>query len=296
MNAYNVTIFGIHLRLNPIAFTLPIGKNGWDIYWYGIIIAVGFLLAVIYAYKAAKRYDVNIDRMLDVILVTTPLAILCARTYYVLFDPNGSVSGIKEFFGFGTSSGFAGIAIYGGVIGALAFGTATCYIRKVSVLDMYDIAAVGFLLAQGIGRWGNFINQEAYGSLTGSSFWGMTSERTVYEMGEGLVHPCFLYESVWCIAGFFILNHFSKNRKFKGEIALLYGVWYGFGRGIIECLRTDSLMIGRIKVSVLVSGIFFVACAVTLVIILNRLKSENKGEYDKMFDTDNKEEEQSDAD
>ncbi|MBR6902896.1 MAG: prolipoprotein diacylglyceryl transferase, partial [Clostridia bacterium] len=171
MTTYNVTLFGIHLKIHPIAFTLPIGKNGWDIYWYGIIIASGFLLAVLYAAKNAKRFNINFDRLLDVVIVTTPVAILCARTYYVLFDGE-KISGISDFFGFGNNSGFSGIAIYGGVIGAAVCGTVMCKIKKIKIFDALDLAAVGFLIGQGIGRWGNFMNQEAYGSFTGSSFWG----------------------------------------------------------------------------------------------------------------------------
>ena len=276
--SYNVTIFGIHLKLSPIAFSIPIGSGHWDIYWYGIIIATGFLLALIYGLKNAPRYGLNSDRMLDVILVATPVAILSARTYYVIFDGE-KLNGIGDFFGFGTSSGFAGLAIYGGVIGAFASGAVMCKIRKVKILDMFDVAATGFLIGQGIGRWGNFINQEAYGAFTGSSFWGMQSEKTVSEMGEGLVHPCFLYESIWCIAGFFILNHFSKKRRFSGEISLMYCVWYGFGRGFIELLRTDSLMIGNLKVSCLLSFLISIAAFSALAVLRNRYK-ENSGSAD----------------
>lgn len=284
--SYNVTIFGIHLKLSPIAFSIPIGSGHWDIYWYGIIIATGFLLALIYGLKNAPRYGLNSDRMLDVILVATPVAILSARTYYVIFDGE-KLNGIGDFFGFGTSSGFAGLAIYGGVIGAFASGAVMCKICKVKILDMFDVAATGFLIGQGIGRWGNFINQEAYGAFTGSSFWGMQSEKTVSEMGEGLVHPCFLYESIWCIAGFFILNHFSKKRRFSGEISLMYCVWYGFGRGFIELLRTDSLMIGNLKVSCLLSFLISIAAFSALAVLRNIYK-ENSGsaDYEEVF-TDN---------
>lgn len=284
--SYNVTIFGIHLKLSPIAFSIPLGSGHWDIYWYGIIIATGFLLALIYGLKNAPRYGLNGDRMLDVILVATPVAILSARTYYVIFDGE-KLNGIGDFFGFGTSSGFAGLAIYGGVIGAFASGAVMCKIRKVKILDMFDVAAAGFLIGQGIGRWGNFINQEAYGAFTGSSFWGMQSEKTVSEMGEGLVHPCFLYESIWCIAGFFILNHFSKKRRFSGEISLMYCVWYGFGRGFIELLRTDSLMIGNLKVSCLLSFLICIAAFSALAVLRNKYK-ENSGsaDYEEVF-TDN---------
>lgn len=287
MTTYNVTIFGIHLTLHPVAFTLPIGKNGWDIYWYGIIIATGFLLAVLYAAKNAKRFDIIFDKLLDVVIVTVPVAVLCARTYYVLFDGE-KVTSISDFLGFGTSSGFSGIAIYGGVIGAAVCGTVMCKVKKIKVLDALDLAAISFLIGQGIGRWGNFMNQEAYGAFTGSTFWGMESERTVLEMGKGLVHPCFLYESVWCIAGFFILNYLSRKRHFSGEIALYYCVWYGFGRAIIEMLRTDSLMIGNIKVSCLLSFAICIAGVFSIIFIRRNIKAKGvANDYVEIFLSDN---------
>lgn len=281
--SYNVTIFGIHLTLNPIAFTLPIG-GGWDIYWYGIIIALGFMLAIIYGMKNAARFNVNTDKMLDVIIVTTPVSILCARAYYVIFD-GVKLNSIGDFFGFGNGSGFSGIAIYGSVIGAFACGALMCWIKKINIFDMFDSAATAFLIGQGIGRWGNFVNQEAYGTFTGSSWWGMQSNRTIVEMGEGLVHPCFLYESIWCIVGFFVLNHFSKKRHFSGEITLMYCVWYGFERAIVENLRTDSLMIGNIRVSVLVSVVICLAAAISLVLIRKKQKSVvSEDNYTAMFE------------
>lgn len=282
--SYDVTIFGIHLKLNPIAFTLPIGK-GWDIYWYGIIIALGFMLAIIYGIKNARRFNVDTDKMLDVIIVTTPVSILCARTYYVIFD-GVKLNSFGEFFGFGNGNGFSGIAIYGAVIGAFLCGAIMCYIKKIKILDMFDLAATAFLIGQGIGRWGNFMNQEAYGTFTGSDWWGMTSNRIAVEMGStDLVHPCFLYESLWCIAGFFVLNYFSKKRRFSGQITLLYCVWYGFERAIVENLRTDSLMIGNIRVSVLVSVLICIAAAVTLVVVLKKQKSVvNNNDYTAMFE------------
>lgn len=281
--SYEVVIFGIKLTLSPVAFSIPLGSRHWDIYWYGIIIAIGFLLALVYGIKNASRFNLNTDRMLDVVLVATPVAILSARAYYVIFDGE-PLGGIGDFFGFGNSSGFSGLAIYGGVIGAFVSGAVMCKIRKVKILDMFDIAAVGFLIGQGIGRWGNFVNQEAYGSFTGSTWWGMESERTVAEMGKGLVHPCFLYESVWCIAGFFVLNYFSKKRRFSGQISLMYCVWYGFGRAIIELLRTDSLMIGNIRVSCLLSLCICIAGAVLLTVNLRRAAETAKtGDYSKVF-------------
>lgn len=282
--SYDVVIFGIKLTLSPVAFSIPLGSRHWDIYWYGIIIAAGFLLALIFGIRNAKRFGINTDRMLDVVLVATPVAILSARAYYVIFD-GVKLEGIGDFFGFGNSSGFSGLAIYGGVIGAFVSGAIMCWVRKVNILDMFDTASLGFLIGQGVGRWGNFINQEAYGSFTGSSWWGMESDRTIAEMGEGLVHPCFLYESVWCIAGFFILNHLSKKRRFSGETALMYCVWYGFGRGIIELLRTDSLMLGNIKVSSLLSFILCVAGLTLLIVIRGRIKETAVADnYEAVFD------------
>lgn len=268
--SYDVTIFGIHLTLNPIAFTIPIG-NGWPIYWYGIIIALGFMLAIIYGMKNAERFGVNTDKMLDVVIVTTPVAILCARIYYVIFD-GIKVTSFADFLGFGNGEGFSGIAIYGAVIGAFTCGAVMCKIKKIKIFDMFDLAATAFLIGQGIGRWGNFMNQEAYGTFTGSTWWGMQSNRTIAEMGEGLVHPCFLYESIWCIAGFFVLNHFSKKRKYSGQITLLYCAWYGFERAIVENLRTDSLMLGNIRVSVLVSVIICLVAVTTLIVINQKQK------------------------
>lgn len=284
---YNVTIFGIDIVLKPIAFSIPIGDGHWDIYWYGIIIALGFLLALIYGITNAKRFGIDNDRMLDVVLVATPVAILCARAYYVIFDGQ-KLQSFGEFFGFGNSSGFSGLAIYGGVIGAFVSGLIMCKIRKIKFADMFDLASLGFLIGQGVGRWGNFVNQEAYGSFTNSKFWGMQSERTVYEMGEGLVHPCFLYESVWCIVGFFIINRLSRNRKFSGETFLMYCAWYGFGRGFIEILRTDSLMIGDIKVSCLLAFLLCLASVTAIIVI--RKKQKPQEEYINQF-SENAEEE-----
>lgn len=273
---YNVTIFGLELTVDPIAFKLPIGESGWTVYWYGIIIALGFILAVVYGYLRAPKMNIDVDRMLDVVLVATPCAILGARTYYVLFDPNGKISSFSEFFGFG-GSGISGLAIYGGIIGAVVSGVIMAKIRKVKILDLLDLASIAFLIGQGVGRWGNFFNQEAFGGPTGSSFWGMTSENVVREFrAEGfdptaLAHPCFLYESIWCIGGAVLLHFLSRKRRFSGETALMYCVWYGFVRAIIETMRTDSLMIGNAKVSFLLSILVCVG-ALAVLFAVNRKK------------------------
>ena len=284
---YNVTIFGIDLVLKPIAFTLPFG-NGWDIYWYGIIIATGFLLAMVYGYLNAKRFNIDTDKMIDVVLVATPCAIIGARAYYLAFDGQ-KLTSLREFFGFG-GSGFSGLAIYGGVIGALVSGLIMCKVRKVKFLDLVDLASVAFLIGQGVGRWGNFVNQEAFGAPTGSNFFGMTSENVAreyiklgYDPTE-LAHPCFLYESVWCLVGALIIFLFSKKRRFSGENALMYCAWYGFGRAFIELLRTDSLMIGKFRVSFLISiAISIVALTTFVVIYIRKRKKEKEDSYQEMF-------------
>lgn len=263
---YDVTIFGIDMTLKPVAFTL---FGSWNVYWYGIIIALGFLLAVAYAVFNAKRFNIDFDRLLDVVLVATPVAVLSARLYYIIFSDSMT---IKDFFSF-SSGGFAGLAIYGGVIGAFASGALMCAIRKLKILDVFDIASIGFLIGQGIGRWGNFINQEAFGSATGSDWFGMSSQAVDSVLGEGvLAHPCFLYESVWCLLGVLLLHLLSKRRSFSGEIALSYCVWYGFGRGFIELLRTDSLYIGSVRVSALLSFVACVGALITLAVVKHRMK------------------------
>lgn len=280
---YEVTLFGIEMTLNPVALTIPLGNSEWKVYWYGILIALGFLGALLYGMKNARRFDIDPDRLIDVILITTPLAILCARCYYLIFD-GVKLQSFKDFFGFGDSSGFAGLAIYGGVLGALVIGGLLCLWRKIPLLAAFDLTAVGFLIGQSVGRWGNFMNQEAYGTFTGSTFWGMESNRTIAEMGPGLVHPCFLYESLWCILGFLLLHYLSKRKKFHGQLVLTYGVWYGCGRAVIELLRTDSLMLGKIRVSCLLSVLAALGCAVALYLLLRRHKDTALNEqYESVF-------------
>ena len=273
-----VKIFGIDLFVKAEAFTI----GGFTFYWYGIIIGLGFLLAILYGMKNADRFGINKDHMIDVVLVVTPIAILSARAYFCFFPyADGTrITSFKEFFGLGSGEGFRGLAIYGAVIGAFISGYFMCKLRKVKVLDMFDLAAIGFIIGQGVGRWGNFFNQEAFGSETGSAWFGMMSKET----GGVNVHPCFLYESLWCIAGFFVLNYFSKKRSFSGQIFLLYGVWYGFGRFFIEYLRTDSLMIGKMKVSMLLSALIFITC-LTLLLVLNKksIVKAKQTEYVSLF-------------
>lgn len=231
-------------------FGLPI-----SIKWYGVIIAVGFLLAMIYALKRARQFDIDPDRMIDVVLVSAVFAFIGARLYYVLFS--GELSSFLENPVTILQVWKGGLAIYGGVIFAFLTALWMCRVRKVNTLAMFDLASLGFLIGQSIGRWGNFVNQEAFGSNTSENFLlGMTG--SIIQTGEngsgydpsGLVHPTFLYESLWCLIGFIVLHIVSKKAyRFKGEIFSLYIVWYGAGRFFIEGLRTDSLMLGTMRIS-----------------------------------------------
>lgn len=291
----NVSIFGLNFDIDPVAFTIP--GIGWDVYWYGILIATGFVLALVYGFTNAKRYKINTDRMIDVILVAAPLAIVCARLYYIIFDSKKTTS-FAEIFDF-SNGGFQGLAIYGAIIGALLSGLVMCKLRKVNVLDMFDLAAVGFLIGQGVGRWGNFMNQEAFGSNT-TLPWGMTSDsisRYLYINQESLaasgitvdptlpVHPCFLYEFLWCALGVLVLHLISRKRIFKGQIILAYGMWYGLGRFFIEGLRLDSLMLGsNIRVSQALSLAAVLACAAITAFMIRRTKKANaQPAYESVF-------------
>lgn len=247
-----ITLFGITVPAPRVAFTLAIG-DGYDVYWYGILIALGFLLALGYGYRRADDFGIDKDRMMDVVLVGMIGSIVCARAYYLLFDgePLTSVTQI-----FAIHDG--GIAIYGAVIGALLFGGLTCLLRKVNLLDMYDLAALGFPIGQAIGRWGNFVNQEVYGKPTGSSWFGMTGSSIALKYGEALVHPLFLYESVWCLLIFLILRRMSKNRRFSGQLFCCYLMLYAVGRFFLEAQR-DSEYILRVGIGISISQLVSVA-------------------------------------
>ena len=237
---------------------------GVPIYWYGIIIAVGVVLAYFYAmHRATKDFGLVKDRVFDVVFVCLIGGFLFARIYYCVFktlDPDSPVK--YNFITTFTTIRDGGIAIYGGIIGAFIVGLVMCRLRKVNFFAMADLASLGFLIGQTLGRWGNFVNQEAYGAVCGSEWiFGMTGTTIVQETPvNSLVHPCFLYESAWCLLGFIFLHIYSKKlRTYDGELALLYVTWYGFGRMFIEGLRTDSLYAGSIRISQLVAFISFIA-------------------------------------
>ena len=265
---------GLEMEINRVAFTV----FGVPIYWYGVCIALGLLLGMLYAFRYAKSYGIDADRMVDVIFASTIAAIIGGRAYYVATAPFEYQS-IWEMI----DIRLGGIAIYGGIIAAFAMGALMCRVRKVPMLPMFDLAAQGFLIGQCLGRWGNFFNQEAFGGNT-TLPWGMISESTQQYLqavqetlaAQGMtvdpsmpVHPTFLYESIWCGLGFLLLWRYSKHRRFHGEMTLLYIMWYGFERFFVEGLRTDSLMVGNVRISQAVAALS-VAAALVLWVILRR--------------------------
>lgn len=276
INHVQFPALGLEFTLNRVAFSL----GGLDVYWYGIILALGLLAGMAFAFHYAVDFGIDSDRLVDVMVIGTVCGVACARIYYVAFAPF-KYNSLWEMIDLRDG----GIAIYGAVIGAFLFGGLACLWRKIPLLPTFDIVAISFLAGQGIGRWGNFMNQEAFGTNT-TLPWGMISESTKNYLtnwqaalaAEGVivdpslpVHPTFLYESIWCLLGFVLLWRYVKKRRFDGEIALLYVVWYGAERFVVEGLRTDSLMLPGIGLRVSqVLALVSVAAALIALVVLRR--------------------------
>ena len=251
MNKYTTISFpSIGLEIDP-GRSLQITEN-FAIHYYGIIIAVGLLLAVFYGLKRSKQFGLKQDDILDGVLGIVPFAVICARAYYCAFSwsdyAENPISVLYIWEG--------GLAIYGGVIGAALGVIVFCAIKKIKIGAVLDIVSLGFLIGQSIGRWGNFFNREAFGEATDSFFrMGLLNS---YNNTVEYYHPTFLYESVWNLVGFIALHFLSKTRKYDGQIALGSMAWYGLGRALIEGLRTDSLYLGNFRVSQLLAALSFV--------------------------------------
>ena len=290
------------IRVDRIAIHDLFGL-GLDIYWYAIIITLGMIAAIAFCMWRAKDFGVKSDNIVDVALWSVPFGLIGARVYYVLMK-------LDSFESFWDMINFrnGGLAIYGGIIAGFITGLIYCRIKKLNVLAMFDCASFGFFIGQAVGRWGNFINGEAYGSAT-TLPWGMTiqryyldsstSEVLLSERIVGPVHPTFLYESLWNIIGLliavFIIRKFKKE---YGECFFFYMGWYGLGRAFIEGLRADSLYIfGAVRISQLLGIIFFVLSLVCFILIragvwrrftdrLEEKKRAKEGYYAPVFEHD----------
>ncbi len=237
---------------------------GIDVYTYGMIIAVGVILGFIYATREVDRQGISQDDFLNMFLIGLPAAIVCARLYYVVFSWKSYKDNLTEIFNIRGG----GIAIYGGVIGASAAVLIYCRKKKINVKSVFDILAVGLLIGQAIGRWGNFVNGEAFGGPTNLP-WAMNVRQDGVLIAES-VHPTFFYESVLNVFGVLVLCVYKRKKVFEGEIFCGYMVWYGLSRFLIEGLRADSLYIGSFRVSQLLSAVLVVVGVI--IIIKNRKK------------------------
>ena len=245
----------IKTRIIPrVAFSV----FGIEIYWYAIFITIAIILGYIWAWKHDGRYKIKFDDVLTLSLIMIPTAFICARLYFIIFNLSYYIQNPPEILDVRNG----GLAIYGGIIGAIATIAIFCKAKKINFFDLLDYLAPVLPLGQAIGRWGNYVNIEAYGSETN---WPIKME--IVEQGiTKYVHPTFLYESICNFILFLILVHISKKRKYSGQVAAIYLMGYGFYRFFIEGLRTDSLMLGTVRVSQLISLIIFVAMFVIYVL------------------------------
>ena len=256
------------LSVDP-PYCIEIGN--FCIYYYGIIIAVGFLLAVFYASRVHDRFDIKMDDVYDYIIWGVIFGVICARLYYcITFTDDAGVHTYLQDPASILRIRDGGLAIYGGVIGAVAALVVRARMKKQSVFPVLDIMSFGFLIGQLVGRWGNFFNREAYGYETEIFCrMGLTLDgSTIY------VHPTFLYESLWNLLGLVLLHiHAKRRRRYQGQYFLLYLMWYGFGRAAIEGLRSDSLWLipDVIRVSQLLGLVSALAALALYVVNARRL-------------------------
>ncbi len=260
---------------------------GFEVYWYAILITLGIMLAVLYTKYRSEREGVSVDNLLDIAMATVILGVIGARLYYVLTSLD---SGQYNTFADWINIRNGGLGIYGGIIGGVIGLVIMSLIRKVNVFAVLDSAAPGVMIAQALGRWGNFCNGEAFGSpivngqityafLGPEKTYPVSENNLLYRLRMGVnsnathgvymeVQPTFFYESMWNLLGFVLINLIYKKKKFNGQIALLYFAWYGFGRMFIEGLRTDSLFIPGtgIRISQMLGLVLFVASVATLIV------------------------------
>ncbi|RHQ99868.1 prolipoprotein diacylglyceryl transferase [Peptoclostridium sp. AF21-18] len=246
--------------MDRVAFTI----FGIDVMWYGVLIATGMLIGIALAVREAKRVGISEDDVLNIAIIAIPVAIICARLYYVIFSWDYYSQNPGEIFNIRGG----GLAIHGGLIGGILTGFIYAKVKKLDFFKTADAVMVGMPLAQAIGRWGNFINGEAHGGPT-SLPWGI--------MVDGVkVHPTFLYESIWDFGIFlFIMFYRRKKKTYEGEVIVSYITLYSIGRFFIEGLRTDSLMFGPIRMAQFISLVGVVGGLVLHFYLKNRAKKNN---------------------
>ena len=270
-----------------------IGGNLYSIKWYGVIIAFGLILAALFGGRIAYTWKMDLSKMVDVLIYGMFGGIICARAYYVAFEWDYYSVHPDEIFQIWRG----GLAIYGGIIGGLIAAFITCKVEKLNFYNLLDCAGMSLLIGQGIGRWGNYANQEAFGVFTNGNY-GMMSDKVIsyieknpelyslqgvenieeyIEANNLFVHPTFFYEFAWCMLGVLVLYIITRKfRKFSGQTFLCYGIWYGIERAFVEGVRTDSLYIGNtdLRVSQVLSIAIVVVCAVILVVKLLSLRKK----------------------
>ena len=246
MQIEEIPILNLKLKISKIAFNI----FGIDIYWYALIIVVSIVSALFYCKKIKGKYGIKFETILNVCILVIPIGIICARLYYVIFNLKYFIENPMQILDIRDG----GLAIYGGIIGGIVTIILYCKKHEINLFDLLDYLAPAVALAQSIGRWGNFVNIEAYGTQT-SLPWRMC----IIENGiKKCVHPTFLYESLYTFLIFLLLYKLQQKRKFKGEIFYLYLILYAFVRFWIEGIRIDSLMLKNFRISQILSIAIFI--------------------------------------
>lgn len=262
MNKVTFPSINLELEISRVAFTV----FGIKIYWYAIIMISAIILGILLLRKRDGLYNIKFSDIIDLLIFLIPISIISARIYYVLFNLEHYLANPSQIFNIRNG----GLAIYGGIIGGAITCIVFCKKRKIDLINLLDIIAPALILGQAIGRWGNFVNIEAYGTET-TLPWRMG----IIEAGKYLeVHPTFLYESIANFIIFCIIVRIKENRKFKGQVACTYFILYSAIRFFIEGLRTDSLMFGSIRISQALSLVIFVI--VTIIYTKLIIKSKNE--------------------
>ena len=254
---------GLNFYINQIAIKF----HNISIYWYAIFIVLAFIVGIALCRKDNGKYNIKFENILELAIIMIPVAIISARIYFILFKLEYYIQNPSKILDIRNG----GLAIYGGIIGAIITIIIYCKKKDINILDMLDYIVPYLALGQAIGRWGNFFNMEAYGTETNSIFrMGIVKNFKFIE-----VHPTFLYESVGCLLIFILLYNIRNKRKYKGQLTYIYLSLYGFIRAIIEGLRTDSLMLGNFRVSQVLSIILCITFSAMLIYKNNKNKGKN---------------------